>query len=155
MTQADRKKNIKAMTYEQLATFLAVSSVRCSRRNALYFLLMADTGLRPGEACAIQSSDFDAVGQALRVERAVTDSGRIKDVKTGEAREVDLTPRLVAALSAFQGGLEAAALVASEDGIAPWVFATKLGTPPRPHRVAKTFMKVQTTARLPAFGSTS
>jgi hypothetical protein len=29
MSQADRKKNIKAMTYEQLATFLIVTSARC------------------------------------------------------------------------------------------------------------------------------
>jgi integrase len=91
MSQADRKKNIKAMTTE-LATFLTVASTRCSHRSALYFLLMADAGLRSGEACAIQWPDFDAVGQTLRVKRAVTGSGRIKEIKTGEAREVDLTP---------------------------------------------------------------
>jgi integrase len=151
MSLADRKKNIKAMTYEQLATFLAVSAARCSRRSALYFLLMADAGLRPGEACALQWPDFDLVGQNLQVERAVTDSGRIKGVKTGEAREVDLTPRLVAALAGFQAEMEAEALVAGKDRIAPWVFATRAGTPPRPHRVAKTFKKVLKAAGLPHF----
>src|SRR6266540_7568612 len=151
MSLADRKKNVKAMTYEQLATFLAVSAARCSCRNAVYFLLVADAGLRPGEACAIQWPDFDLAGQTLRIERAVTDSGRIKEIKTGEAREVDLTPRLAAALASFQAELEAEALVAGRDGIAPWVFATRAGTPPRPHRAAKTFKKVLKAAGLPHF----
>jgi len=151
ISQTDRRKNVKAMTYEQLATLLGVSSVRCSRRNALYFLLMADTGLRPGEACAIQWPDFDLVGQTLQVERAVTDSGRIKEIKTGEARELDLTPRLVAALGALQAELEAEALLEGKDGVTPWVFATRAGTPPRPHRVAKTFKKVLKAAGLPHF----
>jgi integrase len=112
---------------------------------------MADAGLRPGEACAIQWPDFDAVGQTLRVERAVTDSGRIKEMKTGEAREVDLTPRVVAAFSAFQAELEAEALVDGKSGILPWVFATRAGTPPRPHRLTKTFKKALKAAGLPHF----
>jgi integrase len=151
MSLADRKKKVKAMTYEQLATFLAVSAARCSRRNAMYFLLVPDAGLRPGEACAIQWPDFDLVGQTLRIERAVTDSGRIKEIKTGEAREVDLTPRWAAALAAFQAELEGEALVVGKDGIAPWVFATRTGTQPRPHRVVKTFKKVLKSAGLPHF----
>ena len=37
--------------------------------------------------------------KTLRIERAVTDTGRIKQTKTGESREVNLSPRLVAALN--------------------------------------------------------
>lgn len=79
------------------------------------FRLLSDdsSGDRPGrrrsEACAVQWPDFDAMGQTLRVERAVTDSGRVKEIKTGEAREVDLTPRVLAAFSAFQVELGAEA----------------------------------------------
>ena len=99
ISQADRKKNVKAMTHEQLATFLAFSSARCSPRNHVLHLLLADTGLRPGEGCAAMWSDYDSAAKTLRIERAVTDTGRIKQTKTGESREVDLSPRLVAALN--------------------------------------------------------
>jgi integrase len=44
---------------------------------------------------------------------------RFRETKTGEAREVDLTPRVVAAFSAFQAELEAEALVDGESGILP------------------------------------
>lgn len=151
ISQADRKKNIKAMTHEQLATFLAFSSARCSRRNHVLHLLLADAGSRPGEACAVKWSDFDPLTKTLRIERAVTDSGRIKETKTGEEGEIDLSPRLVTALSSLQAELEAAALLAGRDDISPWIFATRPGKPPRPHRVAKTFQKVLVAAGLPHF----
>jgi hypothetical protein len=41
--------------------------------------------------------------------------------------------------------------VAGKNDIAPWVFATRAGTPPRPHRVTKTFKKVLKAAGLPHF----
>jgi integrase len=148
ISQADRKKNVKAMTHEQLATFLTFSSARCSRRNHVLHLLLADAGLRPGEACAVKWSDFDALGKIVRIERAATDTGRVKDTKTGEDREVDLSPRLVAALNDLQAKLEADALAAGRNDISPWVFGTRAGKPPRPHRVAKTFHKVLSAAGL-------
>jgi integrase len=151
ISQADRKKNIKAMTHEQLATFLTFSSARCSRRNHVLHLLLADAGLRPGEACAVKWSHFDGVAKTVRIERAATDTGRVKETKTGEDREVDLSPRLVAALNDLQAELEADALAAGRDDISPWVFVTRVGNPPRPHRVAKTFHKVLLAAGLPHF----
>jgi len=66
ISQADRKRNITAMTHAQLATFLAFSSGRCSRRNHVLYLLLADAGLRPREACAVKWSDFDAAAGPLK-----------------------------------------------------------------------------------------
>jgi integrase len=151
MSKKDWRKSVKAMTHEQLSTFLAFSAARCSRRIHALHLLLADAGPRPGEACGVQWSDLDVVGLTLRVERSVTDGGRIKETKTGEDREVDLTPRLVTVLSSLQAELEAEALLAGRRGISQWVFATRAGTPPRPHRVAKTFQKVLLAAGLPHF----
>jgi integrase len=151
ISQADRKKNVRAMTHEQLATFLAFSSARCSRRHHVYHLLQADAALRPGEGCAIMWTDYDPAAKTLRIERAVTDTGRIKQTKTGESREVDLSPRLIAALDDLRAELEADALVNGRDDINPWVFATRAGKPPRPHRTAKTFHKVLAAAGLPHF----
>ena len=91
ISQADRKKNVKAMTHEQLATFLTFSSARCSQHNHVLHLLSADAGLRPSEACAVKWSDFDALGKTVRVERAARDTARVKEIETGEDREVDLS----------------------------------------------------------------
>jgi integrase len=151
ISQADRKKHVRAMTHEQLATFLAFSSARCSRRNHLYHLLQADAGLRPGEGCAVVWTDYDPVVRTLHIERTVTDTGRIKETKTGDSREVDLSPRLVASLNDLRAELEAEALAAGRDDISPWILSTRAGNPPRPHRVAKAFRKVLVAAGLPQF----
>ena len=74
-------------------------------------LLMADTGLRPGEACAIQWDDLDGTNCTLRVARSVENSGRVKPIKTDKSRTVDLSARLTSALIAFQASLEADAMV--------------------------------------------
>jgi integrase len=137
ISPADRQKRIRVFTYEQLATFEVVSSLQCSRKNSLLFLLMADAGVLPGKACGLQWTDFDATNRTLRIERSVEDSGRVKAAKTDQSRTVDVSPRLVSALGAFQASLEADAMLEGKrDGISPWVFTTEAGAPPRPHRIA-------------------
>jgi integrase len=147
LSAADRQKKIKVMTYEQLATFLAVASARCSARSASLFLLMADTGLRPGEACGVQWADLDR--ETLRAERAVEVTGRVKNLKTDKSRRVDLSARAAAVLSDLRAMAEAEVLAAGKGDVPAWIFATRAGTPPRPHRLAKTFRKVAKAAELP------
>jgi integrase len=155
--QAERQKKIRTMTYEQLATFLAVSEARCSRREHVLFLLLADAGLRPGEVCGVHWANFDAVAQTLHAERAVTNSGRIKTTKTGEARTVDLSSRLVSALTDLRSHLEAEAVLAGKEGIGPWIFenvgghGAKADQPIRPRRIGKLFGWVLRNAALPHF----
>ena len=151
ITSTERQQAIRVMDYKQLATFLRYAEVRYSRRAYVLFLLYADAGLRPGEGCAVQWRDVDAVAKTLRVERAVTNSGRIKSTKTGEARTVDLTPRLVGALTALQAELEAEALLAGRNGIEPWVFADRTGQPLRPQRVGRLFDRIVQPAGVPRF----
>ncbi len=83
------------MTYEQLGTFLAVDARRAraaevptGRRDHALFLLLADTGLRPGEALALQWPDVSLADRTISVERAVS-AGAVKATKTGESRRVD------------------------------------------------------------------
>jgi integrase len=47
--------------------------------------------------------------------------------------------------------LEAEALAAGRNDINSWILSTRVGKPPRPHRVAKTFRKVLVVAGLPHF----
>jgi integrase len=59
-------------------------------------LTLADAGLRPGEALALRWEDFDEVGRALTIERAVSDR-EVKPTKSEARRKADLTPRLIEA----------------------------------------------------------
>ena len=147
LSAADRREKIKVMDYGQLATFLSVAAAKCSARTAGFFLLMADAGLRPGEACGIRRED--AGETTLNVERAVEDSGRIKTLKTDKSRRVDLSTRVAAVLADLQAMAEADVLAAGKGVVPEWIFATRAGTPPRPHRIAKTFRQVAKAAGLP------
>lgn len=70
---------------------------------------------------------------------------------------VDLSPRLTAALAAFQASLEADALVAGRDHIAPWRnlrpqgggTQAAPGTPIRPYQVGRLFDRLIRAAGLP------
>ncbi|HWN92425.1 MAG TPA: site-specific integrase, partial [Verrucomicrobiae bacterium] len=136
----------------------AAVRTRCTPLDALFFLLMADAGLRPGEACGVQWADFALGRRTVRIERAVTNSGRIKGTKTGTSREVDLTPRLVAALQNRRTALELEALVVRADGVSsPWVFARPGGhgatpsSPQRPYAASRLFDRLVVAADLPRF----
>jgi integrase len=64
------------------------------------FLLLARTGLRPGEAFAVEWADLDFSKRKLSVERALS-AGLIGTTKTGTAREVDMSQELVDVLAAL------------------------------------------------------
>ena len=87
------------------------------------------------------------------MERAV--SGReIKATKAGEARVVDLTSRMVEALSRWQAAVEAEALTAEDEADlepSPWVFPSEASTPLDEARVAKRFWALLAAAKLPRF----
>lgn len=63
-TTATRQEEIKAMTREQLAAFLAAAKVTADdHRQAPLFLTLARTGMRLGEAFALQWPDIDFGGR--------------------------------------------------------------------------------------------
>ena len=137
------------MSYEQLAVFLAAAQAGGSRRDAALVLTLAEAGLRPGEAVALQWPDLDLAGRTLRVARAVS-CGELKATKTGEARVVDLTGRLAAALGDLQVHAEADALVAGRDA-SPWIFPAAADAPLEAKAVARRFRAVVARAGLPRF----
>lgn len=73
-----------------------------------YFNVLITTGVRRGEAVALQWRDIDADKLILTIERNVTvdknspDKRHIGTPKTGEARTVPLSPRVYAMLKRFQ-----------------------------------------------------
>jgi integrase len=151
VTQAERRQSIRPLSVEQLDTFLRAAATKASKRDATLFLTLADTGMRPGEALALRWDDVDVNGRSIRVERALAD-GEIKTTKTGETRDVDMTRRLAAALSAWQATQEAAALVAvgGKAQPSPWVFPEG-SRPLDAQKAANRYRSVLRVAGLPRF----
>jgi integrase len=131
--------------------FLSMVGSRCQQRDAVLLLTLGEAGLRPGEACGLRWTDFESTARTLRLARAVDNQGRIKTIKTAEARVIDLTPRLVDALDALQATQEADALIAGADEVSPWVFVNAAGSPPTPQRTATLFARALRAAQLPHF----
>jgi integrase len=137
------------LTYEQLAAFLDTVHALSSHRDATLFLVLADAGLRPGEALALRWEDFDAAARSLRIARAVS-SGRVKGTKSEGTRWVDVTPRLTSALGGWQSATEADSLLAGRS-VSQWIFPSDAGTPIDEQRVAKRFREILRRAGLPRF----
>ena len=57
-----------------------------SSSYAMLFRTYLKAGLRPAEGRALKPGDIDFLGRRLRVERAATLDGEIKNTKTGETR---------------------------------------------------------------------
>jgi type III restriction enzyme len=148
VTAHERRQKVRAMTVEQLSKFLQVAS---GDRQAVLWLTLADTGMRPGEVFALRWDDVDLVGKTVHVQRAIErGSRRVKSTKTGATRYVDLTPRLAKALDTYQTDVEKKALETGRD--APdLVFPSDTGTPLDSHNVAKRFRAILLRAGLPKF----
>jgi integrase len=149
ITQAERQRKIRPMTVNQLEMFLARAKAEGSRREWTLFMTLADAGLRPGEALALRWEDFDEVGRALNIERAVSDR-EVKPTKSEARRRVDLTPRLTETLAQWQSAGELSALTAGTEP-SPWMFPTSTGTLIEGVAVGKRFRLVLRKAGLPRF----
>jgi len=109
-----------------------------------------------GHDPAARSDPVAVGGEAGHPATLGTEAG--ERVKTGTSREVDLTPRLVAALQDRRTALELEALVAGADGVSsPWVFArpgghgATPGSPQRPYAASRLFDRLIVAADLPRF----
>ena len=87
------------MSQDQVSAFL--TAVQQDARHYPLFLLLARTGLRPGEAFALQWGDLDFRVRELRVERSWS-LRRIETPKTGRTRRVDMSEQLVRTLQRLE-----------------------------------------------------
>ena len=126
LTQADQTQKIHPLSWEDLRAFTveATSMERAGLLPLKYpvlFALLIKTGLRPGEAYALQPGDLNLAGRTLRVERALSDDGRIKSTKTYETRVVDLSAELTEHLRAYLTRCELEQMAAGGTE-SPWLF---------------------------------
>jgi integrase len=143
-----RQEQIKAMTREQFAYFLKVTAKTFPNFYDL-FLLLGRTGLRLGEALALQWTDIDVERREIQVARAFS-AGKIETPKAGHGRAVDMSNQLTASLRHLQVERKAETLKQGWKEMPLWVFCTQEGIPFDEHRVRKVFSRVIKAAGLPS-----
>ncbi len=138
-TATTRDDAIKALSREQLQRFLGTVQVEHPTWYAFFFTL-ARTGLRLGEAFALQWTQVDLEAREIHVTRALS-AGRIETPKSGRARTVDVSQALAGLLHQVREVRDA--------GGHDLVFHTRSGAPLDQSRVARTFKRVLREAGLP------
>lgn len=98
---AERRQNINPLTREELRLFLDMAR-QYTLRYYPFLLALARTGLRLGEALALQWGDIDWHGHFMEIQRAYCHrSRRIQSPKNGKTRRVDMSQQLTDTLKAF------------------------------------------------------
>jgi integrase len=98
VSKATVQEEIKAMTKAQRHHFLVTASHEAPRYYPLFFTL-AGTGMRLGEALAIQSTDVDCSGRTIRIARAFSEDGTLDTPKSGHGRTVEMSQALTEMLA--------------------------------------------------------
>ncbi|MEO7859883.1 MAG: site-specific integrase, partial [Nitrospirales bacterium] len=142
-----RQEAIKAMTREQRQRFLVTAAQVAPRYYPLFFTL-AGTGMRLGEALALQWDDVDGLAREIRVTRSWS-RGQVGTPKAGHGRTVDVSQTLMELLSHLQQHRTREALARGWEMLAPWVFCTRAGTPLDESKVRRAMRKVLEQATLP------
>lgn len=147
MTKSERLQKIRPMTWRQREQFLRAAH-EFDPIYGVLFELIVKTGLRPGEAMALQVDDIDLRARRIRVERAVS-MREVKTTKTSEARDVDLSTELVGILESYIPQLRAEAMRHGWE--LTWLFPSETNTPRDQSHVSKAYRRILRRAGLPAF----
>ena len=148
ISKATLQEEIKALTKEQRQLFLSTALRETPRYYPLFFTL-AGTGMRLGEALALQSVDIDYPGRTIRIARAFSEDGALDTPKSGHGRTVDLSQVLTQALAAHDLSRKEDTLKYGWAELPPWLFVTKAGTPLDPRNVRRAMSRVLKQAKLP------
>jgi integrase len=144
-----RRDEIKAMTREQLDAFLAAARDKTPRYYPL-LLTLARSGLRLGEARALQWDDLDLKARTVRVERTAGDDSRMLGTpKSGHGRPVDLSPQLADALRRLEVERKAETLRRGWRALPTWVFPNSQGDILDSDKVRAAFKRALRAAGLP------
>jgi len=129
------KKRVDFLTREELSHLLDV----CRRhfpKHYPFVLLLARTGLRLGEAVALQWEDIDFHSRFLEVQRNYVD-GRIYTPKSGKGRRVDMSLQLTQTLKELLARWKEETLKKGWKEMPPWVAISEAGTLMNPDNFRK------------------
>lgn len=90
------------------------------------FLLLARTGLRIGEALALQWGDIDFAGRFITVRRSIV-RGRISTPKNSKTRRVDMSKQLTETLQAHMTASKIKGFALGLGALPEYVFTNELG----------------------------
>ena len=140
MSAGDRQKAIRPSSDHELAKVLEAASEHDPEYHPL-FLLLARTGMRPGEAFALQWTDLNFTKRKILFERAFSD-GELGTTKTGGVRNVDMSQELALAITGLYRKREAHAVKSGAGAVGDLVFINRVGNPMDISRVRKRFIRV-------------
>jgi integrase len=145
--KAVRQEEIKAMTREQRALFLTTARKETPAYYPL-FVTLAGTGMRLGEALALQWNDVHLEAREVRVARSLS-RGQVDTPKAGHGRTVDMSQMLTEMLRQLEQQRAARVLEREWQEMPPWVFCTRAGTPLDESKVRRAMRKALMGAKLP------
>jgi integrase len=122
-----RQEELKAFGRDQLARFVGATAQTWPRFYPL-FLTMARTGMRIGEAMALQWDDVDFGQREIRVARAISSTGQVDTPKAGHGRTIDMSVAVKDVLERLRTARQEKALADGTE-VPTWVFPTDAGTP--------------------------
>ena len=126
VSRATTQEEIKAMTKEQRRLFLRTAESEAPRYYPLFFAL-AGTGMRLGEALALQQGDPDYATKTIRIARAFSGRWRLDTPKSGHGRTVDVSQALANVLDVHERTHKQDKLKYGWTELPSWLFVTKAG----------------------------
>jgi integrase len=124
----DQREKIDPFTREELKFFLDAVRQHAPRYFP-FFLTLARTGLRLGEAVAFQWGDIDWHGGFLEVRRSYCRiSKKTQTPKSGKTRRIDMSRQLQETLKALLLERKKETLQKGWNELPPWVFVSETGS---------------------------
>ena len=148
VSKATRQEEIKALTKEQRQVFLTTAFHETPRYYPLFFVL-AGTGMRLGEALALQVDDVDLHAKTIRITRAFSEDGELDTPKSGHGRTVEISQPLADMLAKQEITRKQDALKYGWTELPSWLFLSKTGTPLDARNVRRSMQSILKRAKLP------
>ena len=121
-----RHEEIEPLNVEESIVFLKAALKYEPEHYPLFFYSL-NTGVRSGEAIALQWDDIDWNGKFIQIRRQVV-LGKLTTLKTKHGkRKVDCSDELLAVLAALKSRRQEEALKKGSNEISEWVFANEKG----------------------------
>lgn len=124
--KGESRKHIVPLIREEVQTLLAACQAHFPA-HAPFVLLLARTGLRVGEAVALQWEDIDFHGRFIDVQRNWVD-GHLTTPKSGEGRRVDMSRMLTDSLTTLLVERKKQTLKHGWGDVPAWVVTSESGT---------------------------
>jgi integrase len=125
LQKKEQKEDINPLTSGELKILLDTVKKHFPEHYTL-FLLLARTGMRSGEALALEWGDLDYNGRFIEVKRSYV-RGRISTPKNGKTRRVDISLQLVESLKAHELASKKKGFALGLGDMPEYVFTNKVG----------------------------